>query len=188
MVRQSLALAFLSVVVLSPAWIPLVAQEQKKGQSLDQHFVLTASEADLAEINLGRLASQRASNKDVKEFGQKMVEDHGKSSKELLAIVNKKGIKAATQMSKKHEAAMAELSRLQGAEFDKHYMKHMVMGHGHAVKLFEDESNNGSDADIKAFASKTLPVIQEHHRMAKSIADKVQSGGSDTNKTTGSKQ
>jgi len=163
---------FALALALAPAWVSLA--QDGKGAS-DEQFVQKASETDLAEINLGRVAVERAGDSRVKQFGQKMVTDHTKSSKELLPIADKLGLKPATKMDTKHEALHEELSKLKGEAFDAAYMKHMVMGHEKAVMLYRQQAEGGKDASLKAFAAKTLPVVQEHLKQAQALAGK--SGG-----------
>jgi len=147
----------------------------KDGQALqgltDEKFVMMASAMDLAEINLGRVAVQKAMNPEVKQFGQKMVADHTKSSKELLMLLGKKqGLKAASTMDQEHQALHDKLSQLKGADFDQMYMMHMAQDHKKAVALFKHQASEGKDEDLKAFAAKTLPVVQEHLKMAEQLA------------------
>jgi putative membrane protein len=136
----------------------------------------------MAEVDHGNLATQRAHARDVKEFAQRMVTDHGKANSELLAIANRKQLKVAPDMGAKHRAMQQKLSGMSGEDFDRHYMKHMVEGHEAAVKLFQTEAKHGKDTDLKHFAEKTLPVIEEHLKMAKSIQERVGGGKTTVNK------
>jgi len=143
----------------------------------DAQFVMQASATDLAEVNLGRIAVRQATNASVKQFAQHMVDDHSKSSTEMLALVNKKqGLPVAARMDQKHRALSDRLLQLRGADFDREYMTHMVEGHRQAVALFEGEAANGKEADVKAFAAKHLPTIREHFKMAQDIANKLKGG------------
>jgi putative membrane protein len=142
----------------------------------DEQFVLKASEDGLAEVNHGTLAAQRAGSPAVKEFAQRMVKDHTKANAELTALADKKGLKVARDMGEKHKAMQEQLSRLAGAEFDRHYMQHMVEGHEKAVALFEAKAKDAKDDALKAFAAKTLPTLQEHLSMARQVNDKVKGG------------
>jgi putative membrane protein len=137
---------------------------------VDQDFVTTAASAGMAEVETGKLALERASREDVKRFAQKMVDDHGKANRELLALAKQKNIPVSERMNAEHQAAVDKLSKLKGAEFDKAYIKIQVDEHVKAVELFEGESKNGNDADLKGFASKTLPTLQEHLKMARAMA------------------
>jgi len=156
------------------------ADERNKGgaaqQLTDEQFVMKASEAGMAEVNHGMLAAQRATRPEVKEFAQRMVKDHGSANKELLGLVNKKGFKVAKDMGEKHQAMQTKLSGLTGEEFDRQYMHHMIEGHQKAVDLFKAEAKNGKDEDLRKFAEKTLPTIEDHLRMARQIHDKFKGG------------
>jgi putative membrane protein len=86
-----------------------------------------------------------------------------------------------SQLKGKHREAMDKLAKLSGADFDREYMRNQVKDHEKAVALFERQANSGSDADLKAFATKTLPTLREHHQMARDLAAKV--GASETKAT-----
>ena len=157
--------------------IALADKEGKRDKSAkgnpDQHFVTHASQDGLAEVNHGRLAARKASNAEVKRFAQRMVQDHTAANEQLTRLANQKQFKLASTMGKKHDAMQEKLTRLEGEEFDREYMKHMVMGHKEAVSLFEKEAQNGKDEDLKSFAEKTLPKLKEHQKLAQSVASKV---------------
>jgi len=183
MTRRALTLAALAALflgTLSDRSAP--AQERTEGLT-DQQFVMLASAMDVAEIKLGKIALKNASRPEVKQFAEKMIADHTKSSKELLSIVNKKAgmYKPATTMDPKHEAAAAKLAMLKGAAFDRAYMKQMVADHKEMVALFQGQADNGKDEDLKAFAEKYLPGVQKHYKMAQQIAAKLKDkdGGGD---------
>jgi len=156
----------LSVLYLTSA----VPAEDKNNETItDEQFVSKASAAGLAEVSLGRLAAERASSAEVKKFGQRMVEDHTKANKELLTLADKKRFKVAERMDKTHQEAMDMMARLEGAEFDRQFMSQMVKDHEEAVSLFTAESKNGRDEDLKALATKTLPTLKEHLKMAQDL-------------------
>lgn len=149
-----------------------------KGHSAqDEKFVKMASASDLAEINTSRQASTQAASPEVRQFAAKMLADHTKSSQELAAIANKKKIRPAEAMEKKHEAMWRKLLNLKGPDFDRAYMKGQVMAHEAAVDLFETQSKEGQDKELKAFAKKTLPIIQHHLEMAKALHQKLDGKG-----------
>jgi len=160
-----------------------IAEERSKDEVnqpiTDEQFVLKASEDGLAEVNHGTLATAKANSPDVKEFARRMVEDHGQANKELLDLANKKGFQVARDMGEKHKAMQERLSGLSSQEFDRHYIHHMVEGHQKAIALFKAEAKNGKDEGLKGFAEKTLPIIQDHLKMARQIQDKLQGGSSD---------
>jgi putative membrane protein len=132
----------------------------------DERWVKNVSVDNLAEVELGQLAATKASSDQVKSFAQHMVDDHGKANDELKSIVASKNITLPAEPDAKHKAVHDRLSKLSGAAFDRAYMREMVAGHRMAVNAFRTESKTGKDADIKAWASKTLPTIEEHLKMA----------------------
>lgn len=136
-------------------------------------FANEAAQGGMAEVELGRLAAQKATDPSVRAFGQRMVADHSKASAELKAIATKKNMQLPSDMNSDQKSEMDKLAKLSGAEFDKEYMSAMVKDHEDDVKAFETQSKDGNDADVKAFAAKTLPTLQDHLQMAREAAQKV---------------
>jgi len=145
----------------------------------DQKFAQNAAAGSAAEIQLGQVAADKATNDKVKQFGQRMVADHTKASSELKAIASKKDMTLPDSPKGKDKATIEKLSKMSGPAFDKAYMQDMVKDHQKDVAEFQKEANNGSDPDLKAWAGTTLPVLQEHLRMAKEALSAV-NGGSDS--------
>jgi len=139
----------------------------------DHTFVTKAAEGGLAEVQLGNLAKDKATNPDVKTFGQQMVDDHSKANDELKTLASSKGITLPAEPDAKQKAEHDRLSKLSGAEFDREYMRLMVSDHRTDVAEFRRESEHGTDADLKAFAAKTLPTLEHHLQMAESTEAKV---------------
>lgn len=127
----------------------------------------------MAEVEMGRLAVQHASNPAVKEFGQHMIDDHTKANDELKEVAAKKGLTVPSAVNAKQKITVERLSRLDGAAFDRAYMQDMVKDHREDVAEFKRESDSGTDPDVKAFASKTLPALQQHLKMAQDTEVKV---------------
>jgi putative membrane protein len=142
-------------------------------QQADQDFVMKAAQGGLAEVTMGQTASQKATNADVKTFGTRMVTDHGQANSELSQLAASKGVTLPTEPGEEHKKAMEHLNTLSGAAFDKAYMEHMVSDHEKDVKEFEEASKNLQDPDLKGWATKTLPTLQEHLRLAKETQGKV---------------
>jgi uncharacterized protein (DUF305 family) len=113
----------------------------------------------------------------VKQFAQRMVTDHGKANDELKSIASGKGVTLPTALDKQHQSHSEKLQRLKGPEFDREYMKHMVDDHKKAVADFEKASKSAKDNDVKSFASKTLPTLQEHLKMAQSTQSQLKGSG-----------
>lgn len=166
MQAASLVVAFM--LACAPAW---AADTKGDGNvsSDDRNFVMEAASGGMAEVQLGKLAQQRGESEAVKKFGQRMVEDHGKSNAELAAIAKKLGIDVPKQPGKKHESAMKKLEGLKGEKFDQAYAEQMVKDHEATISLFEREAKSGQAAELKSFAEKSLPALQEHLKMAKAL-------------------
>jgi putative membrane protein len=141
--------------------------------SPDEMFVLDVAKDGTAEVELGKLASEKAASDDVKKFGQRMVTDHGKAGDELKTLAQSKNITLPTSPDPKAKTAHDRLAKLTGQAFDRAYMQEMVAGHRKAVAAFKKESTSGKDPDVKAWATKTLPTIEEHFKMAQDIAKNV---------------
>lgn len=151
--------------------------EGSKGMAADHTFATMAAQGGMAEVALGQLAQQKASSDAVKQFGQRMVDDHTKVNDELKSIASTKNIALPAEVSAKDKATMDRLSKLSGAAFDRAYMQDMVADHKKDVSEFRHESENGTDADMKAFAAKTLPTLEEHLKMAEQTAAQTKAGG-----------
>jgi len=146
-------------------------------QTNNKKFVMDAAMGGMAEVELGKLAVEKATNPDVKEFAQRMVDDHGKANDELKTVASKEGIDLPATLDARHKATVDRLSKLSGADFDRAYVKDMVKDHDMDVKEFQKEAQNGQNTSIRDFAAKTLPTLQEHQKMIHDI-DKRMSGKS----------
>jgi putative membrane protein len=145
--------------------------------SMDRKFAITAAQGGMAEVEMSRLALQRASSDAVKQYAQKMIDDHTAANAELMQIASTKGITLPTVPDAKMRAMMAKLEKLSGTAFDHEYVMHAGhKDHAKMEKLFRDQSTRGRDADLKAFAAKTLPVVQQHLQMARELHDKMMPG------------
>ena len=136
-------------------------------------FASAAAQGGRAEVELGRLAVERGSNPAVTNFGQRMIEDHTKANSELMAIAKSKSIDLPNDLTFEQKSTIDKLSKLSGAEFDKEYMADMVSDHESDAKEFENQSQNGTDPELKAFAAKTLPLIQRHLQIARDGENQV---------------
>lgn len=139
----------------------------------DKEWVSQAGMAGLAEVQMGNLALQRAQSADVKAFAQRMLTDHTKSNEELVQMTTAKGLTLPAELAGEPEAGLEHLTALSGAEFDRAYMQHMVGDHQKAVALYQTGSTSLQDADIRAYATRTLPVLQEHLRLAQEVSGKL---------------
>ena len=139
----------------------------------DAEFVTAAASGGMLELELGKVASQKASAAEVKKFGDHMVTDHTKANNELKSLAGKKKWILPTKMSALHQASFDRISKLTGEDFDKEYMAQMVMDHEKTVAMFEQANQKAIDTDLKSFASKTLPSLRMHLDMARENNNKV---------------
>jgi putative membrane protein len=146
-----------------------MGQAMKAGDK-DQQFLRHAASDGLAEVQLGQMAEKQATNPEVQRFAQRMVTDHTQANQELMTLAQSKHIAVPQAVDKKEQKTAAALGKKHGTSFDHAYMRDMVTDHEKAVQLFTAEANEGRDADIKAFATKTLPTLQEHLQMARQLA------------------
>ena len=151
--------------------------------SREQKFMMDTALAGMMEVELGRWAAQKGTSEEVKQFGRRMVEDHSKAITELTQLAASKGVTLPTQLDEKHQKNVSKISRLTGAEFDRAYSKMMLKDHENAVSNFEKQSQNAADADLKAFAAKTLPTVQEHLQMARALPGNTGTGNSNANRS-----
>ncbi|HTT65110.1 MAG TPA: DUF4142 domain-containing protein [Bryobacteraceae bacterium] len=149
--------------------IPQPDTTQMRTKVNDKQFVHDAAMGGLMQVELGRLAVQKGATDAVKQFGQKMVDDHTKANEGLKKLASAESINVPDSLDSKHESQINKLSKLSGAAFDKAYIKDEVKDHEKDVHAFQDEAQNGSQAAVKEFASKTLPTLQEHLAMAKDL-------------------
>jgi putative membrane protein len=144
----------------------------------DASFVKQAAEGGMLEVAKGKLAAQKASHDAVKQFGQKMVDDHTKAGDELKSIASGKSISLPGDTpTPPMQALLAKMEKLEGAAFDRAYVDDQIRDHEKTVALFEREAKTGKDAELKAFAEKTLPTLKEHLAMVRDLKTKLVKGG-----------
>jgi putative membrane protein len=139
----------------------------------DQEFMNKAAQGGMAEVMLGQTASSKGTSPDVKNFGNRMVSDHGKAGDELKQLAQTKGVTLPSDVDDESKKMSDKLSKLSGKDFDKAYISGMVDDHEKDVKEFEKASKDAKDPDLKAWATKTLPTLQDHLKMAKEAKSKL---------------
>ena len=128
----------------------------------DAQFVAKAAEINLEEVKLGQLAQQKSVVNDVKELGKMMEKDHSQSLTDLTILAKKKSMTIPSVPSQDAQAAYENLIKKSESTFDKDYCNMMVSGHRGAIAMFEKESKESSDADIRQWATETLPHLRMH--------------------------
>jgi len=164
--------------VLTLAWTVAAQQRsaptEPKVQRTDRNFIVKAAEDAKEEVELGRLAQSKASNEAVKQFAQRMVQDHGNANKELVELAANKGVKLDDK-APRNNSMMDRLSKLQGAEFDREYVKEMVKDHKKDVAEFRRMHSGAVDPNLKAWIDKTLPTLEDHLKTIEGIQSQIAS-------------
>ena len=162
--------ASVAIMVLGTAGLSSLEAQVTRVSENDQSFMAKAAEGGAAEVELGRLAAARAVNPVVRQFGQRMVVDHGAANAQLEALAATKGIDLPKEPGPQHRVTYDRLAALHGQEFDRAYMLDMVQDHDKDVLEFERASTAIRDPGVKAWVVQTLPTLREHQRMAHQLS------------------
>lgn len=163
-------IAFMAALATLPALPGLAAPALS---SNDQAFVQQAAIGGMAEVEEGQIAASKAQATDVKQFGQRMIADHTRNNQELMSLARQKGVTTPPTLDTKHAQEAATLKKESGGAFDSAYIRDQVAGHQQMAQMMRTEMHKGTDPDLKAFAQKTLPVVQEHLKMAQQLQGKT---------------
>jgi putative membrane protein len=185
--RTVLALAVAAGLVVPPAVMaqqapkpesrPAAGKEQGKGglAQSDRKFMMEAARGGMAEVELGKLAAEKGSSDAVKQFGQRLADDHSKAATELKQLAEQKGMTLPSNLDAKHKQLRDRLAKLSGAEFDRAYVSEMVKDHKKDVADFKREASAAKDGDLKNWAGKTLPTLEDHLKQAQQLQAQVKS-------------
>lgn len=146
---------------------------QSKVNNAEMRFMDKAAQGGIAEVKLGQLAMDKASNQVVKDFGQRMVTDHTNINNQLMQVAAKDGVTLPTTMDAKDQATYDRLSKLSGTAFDRAYMHDMVRDHETDISEFRHESQVAKTPDVKGFVQNTTPILEQHLTLAKEDSSKV---------------
>ena len=134
---------------------------------MDKQFIQTAAKDGMKEVHMGQMAAQQGQSDEIKKLGSKIVTDHTKANNQLMAIAEKKGMK----LDLRHK--MDKMSKKDMENFDQAWLAMMVNDHNKDIAAFDKQAKMGTDPELKAFAKKTLPVLQSHLKMAKAAQSKM---------------
>ena len=151
---------------------------ESKGDKLgwmDRRFMHKAADDGHDEINLAKLATERASNPEVRSYAQKLVDDHTKVAEELKGIASQKNVKI--EEDNDHDRAYKRMARRSGADFDREFVEHMIDEHEKDIRRFEQAAKDAKDPDVRSFASKHIDHLREHLREAQSLRQSVMPTG-----------
>jgi len=159
-----------TVGMLGLATLCVVMGAQTGGlSSTDKAFLRSAAEADMTEAHVGKMAQGKSSADAVKNFGQSLVQDHTKAYEELTALANKTGADIPKGIDVRRIRAIGELTREKGPAFDRSLAAHEVQDHRKTLAEFKREADKGQSADVKAYAQKMIPTLEEHLRKAEEL-------------------
>jgi putative membrane protein len=180
--RWALALALLPIAACShremAANTPPANPQPPAPQlsATDSTFIDQAAMSGLDEVQDGQLGATQASRAAVREFAQRMVADHTKANQQLAQIASQKGVTPPTQSDQQQTAERDALRHMHGRTFDSHFIQDQVRDHQQSIQLFQQEAEQGTDPDLKAFAQQTLPILQQHLQMAESLEGRHATG------------
>lgn len=173
MTQNTSRMAALAVAGLLAVLAPAFAANDNDNMPQDNKFAMEAAKGGMMEVELGQLATRNAASQAVKDFGQRMVTDHGKANQQLKQIASQKGMSLPTSLPANMREEHRKLAASSGAEFDRMYMSHMVKDHEKDVKEFEKQAEKGKDPALRSFAQQTLPTLRQHLELARSVAAQV---------------
>lgn len=136
----------------------------------DKDFLTKAYQTNLNEIELARLATQQASSSEVKQYAQRMIEEHGRSNEQIQQIASSKGVDLQSAAEGKDHS---QFSGLSGSQFDQKYIENQQQAHQEAISMFRDAADKGTDPEIKSFASSQLSTLEQHQSMANDLNSKM---------------
>jgi putative membrane protein len=136
----------------------------------DAEFVKMAASSGMAEVELGKLAQTKARNEGVKKLAEMLVNDHTKANEELKKVAKEAGLEVPEKLLDKHQQAVTMFKEYKGTNFDADFVKQQIKSHEEGVALFTRASKEAKNEKIKAFATKTLPTLQQHLEHAKKLS------------------
>lgn len=137
--------------------------------AFDRQFMTKAAQSDMTEIQTSQLALKRSQDPQVRQFAQKMIQQHTQSTNKLKPIAVKKSFALPTSLGSENQALLTQLTKLSGTQFDQAYMSGQTKAHAKTQMAYQDELKQGKDSDVKAFAREVLPIVTAHLRMAQGM-------------------
>jgi putative membrane protein len=144
--------------------------------SPDLAFMKMAAQANMTEAHIGQMAANQASQSQIKDFGQKLIHDHTDGYEQLATLAAKTGDSIPRGIDVRKISAVEQLMKLKGKQFDHQFVLEEIRDHERAIAAFKREAQSGRDPDVKAYASKMIPVLQDHLSQAKALAKPVKHG------------
>jgi putative membrane protein len=149
----------------------------------DKLFAQLLGAGGMAEVEFGRLADGKAQNSSVKEFAQRMVQDHSKANEQLEKLAKQASIPLSSELGPDEKAMKDELDKTSAHSFDLAYMQGQLIGHQKAIVLLQYEIGQGQDGELQRFAAESLPVVLGHLEVARAVMAKLT--GAEPHETVG---
>jgi len=143
--------------------------------SSDEKFITDAVKGNRAEVEMGRIVAAKASDPNVRSFAKRMVKDHTEALNQLQKLAQQKNITISNDIPDAAKDMQSKLSNETGKQLDKDYMDGMVQDHQKDVQEFQTAAQSASDPDVKQWAGKMVPTLQEHLQKAQEIDQKLNS-------------
>jgi putative membrane protein len=159
-----------------PNLIPIQLTQNNVRQR-QQQFITKVAQGNLAEIELGRLGEHKAESNEVKQFARLMVTAHTRLNQEIQDLAHQKGATFPSDIGKENKRIKTNLEKLSGANFDKAYIQQIIAEYNKNIALYRRQSQKSDDKNLKNWAAKNLPLLQEHLRLARSIQDNLTESG-----------
>lgn len=148
--------------------VPVFAQGGTVSKA-DQDFLKMAAETDMTEAHMGQMAQEQASAQGVKDLGQMYIQDHTKDYQTVSQLAAKVGATVPNGIDAAKVAPIRGVAHLKGKSFDRRFIQESISGHEKAIAAYKKESEHGDNADIKAYATQTLPTLEEHLHKAQDL-------------------
>jgi putative membrane protein len=146
---------------------------QDRETAKEKLFLMAAAQFQQGEILLGKIATQQAGNPQVRELGQRVVEDYAKANQQATQLANAEGVELFKRLPSLHKKKAEQLARLSGGEFDKAYLDYMTTDHGQEVQKFSEHARQIKNPTVKRWAEQTIPVLQDHVQKADQLTASV---------------
>jgi putative membrane protein len=160
----------LSGILLCFAMSAFAASTPGRLSPADKHFMNTAANVDMIEAHLGQMAEAQGSDAGVKDFAKRLADDHSHAYGQLLDLAKKTGDTIPRGINIQRDHAAAQLEHLQGMRFDRAFVRDEISDHEKALAEFKHEAAHGSNPDVKALASQTIPTLEQHLNTARQLA------------------
>ena len=154
------------LIVLTASGIAYAASLSK----VDKQFMITAAKTDMTEAHEGQMAENQALRTDIKDFAKTLVKDHTKSYQRLTKLAAETGVSIPNGIDGAKDPTIQRLGRLKGDRFEREFARDEIAAHRQAIAIFKREASHGQNAEVKAYATEMIPVLEKHLHLAEDMA------------------